>query len=148
MEEFQNGDDISATVDQEEIWYGRINQCLKVRVNGLCFLFAFVWWYETKHRSRWSHVVPTGFKLVSKSTDNRANNLPLTVMELRERVLVQHFCIRTCNRVPPCDNPLSCNCNIKCKLSSLCLLHNTLNCNLGHPQGQHESDVDTHHTSQ
>ena len=75
-QQYQNGDDIKAYM-HGEVWYHRINECLKLKIDNNVILFLFVWWYESRARSQYlNRKIPNGFTLVEKWTDKPTFQFP------------------------------------------------------------------------
>ncbi len=127
-ESYQNGDDCSVASGDDR-WYCRISESVVVVVNGLVFYFSFVFWYDRRTRSSYPRPVnPGGVILVEKWHGNGQLNLPLTPSAFIERVLVLHFCVRWCSRVPVCQQPDRCICNAKCRAYYFCANHVSTPC--------------------
>ncbi len=121
------------------------NSWTHAKANGFALFFLFVHWYNRKGRSSFGRHIPAGYTLVEKWDGNSEMNLPLVPSAIVERVMVQHYCVRTCSRNPVCRNPLSCNCNIKCRLQEFCLEHQVINCIDVLCASTQKTMVDVHH---
>ncbi len=139
---YQNNDDVCIQAPGYALWYGRIYQSLVAVVEGKVYFFSFIWWYDEAEEVPDGRVPPAGFILLKKWEENGEHNVPVSPVCFVERVLVQHWCVRTCNRSPPCARPLTCNCNVKCKLAAYCATHQRVRCHLCRGT---DANVDYHH---
>ena len=123
---------------QSSVAFARIVKCLSVIYDGKEFYFIFVDWYE--------RIQTTGMKTLQKRHryfpplvkvwKPQGLVIPLTPRSIIRRVWCVHNCIRFCSRherimgafESSCENPLQCNCNLKCKIMYWCPTHNTHDC--------------------
>ncbi len=141
---FEAGDDVAVN-GPGEVWYGHLGDGIVVTVNNMRFFFMFVNWYARRTRSSFGRPVPAGYTLLEKWTGNDALNLPLVPTDIIERVLVFHYCVRSCSRDPPCARPLTCSCNVKCRVQAFCLDHQQVKCSVPRCNGRNVEHVDVHH---
>jgi hypothetical protein len=127
---YMNGDDI-ATISDTGNQYGTIQRCLELSVKDTdhVYFFIFIRWFKKLEESKLKPGRPSPPVLVDWEDNHKS--WPITPASISHRVWIVHNCVRLCHKVDTtrgvmagtCPDPLSCNCNSKCRLRPWCTIH-------------------------